>query len=420
MPDTLQPWQVYTNEAMRILKNKRVFLKGCNRDNQHLFAKPGMKSGQQINIRLPARFTTRSGEGYAPQPYQQTSIPVNVRPLMGVDVDIPSSEWTLNIEDVKRDILAPAMSQLVNDIERDCLQMAYRGVANFVGTPGVAPTTSTTVLQANAYITNEGGPDDDTRRMLLSPNTNVSLVPAFQGLFNPQNKVATQFERGLIGKNTLGFDHYQTQNLWQHQVGPLGGTPAVSATANQSGTSITTTGWTAAVGLRLRQGDIIQFAAVNATNPQTRATYGSLRNCVVTADVYSDGSGNATIPISCGIAGGLIAAPAQFCTVDALPAAGALISVFGVAAAGQAALANTYTTQCMGYHKDAFTFAGISQEVPKGSTDVAYQATDPDTGVMLRFIRQFQAKENQFVNRFDVMYAFGVPYGQLGVRMCSN
>jgi hypothetical protein len=416
VPNTYQPWQVFTNEAMRILKNKLVFLKGVNRDNQHLFAKPGMKSGQQINVRLPARFVGRVGEGYQPEGYAQTSFPVNVRPLQGVDIDVPSTEWTLNIDDVKRDILNPAMSQLVNNIERDCLQMAYRGVANFVGVAGVAPTTSTTVLQANAYITNEGGPDDDTRRMLLTPNTNVSLVPAFQGLFNPQNKVATQFERGLIGKNTLGFDHYQTQNLWVHQVGPLGGTPAVSGVANQSGNAILTTGWTAAAGLRLRQGDIIEFALVNATNPMTRAPYGGLRHFVVTADVFSDGAGAATIPIYPPI----IAAPAQFCTTDSLPAAGALISVFGVAAAGQGALANTFTSQCMGYHRDAFTFAGISQEIPKGSTEMAYEATDPETGIQLRFLRQYSGKDNQFINRFDALYAFGVPYQQLAVRMLSN
>jgi len=43
---------------------KLVFLKAVNRDNQHLFAKPGMKSGQTINVRLPARFVGRTGEGY--------------------------------------------------------------------------------------------------------------------------------------------------------------------------------------------------------------------------------------------------------------------------------------------------------------------------------------------------------------------
>jgi hypothetical protein len=415
MPNVYQPWQVFTNEAMRILKNKLVFLKGCNRDNEHLFAAPGKKSGNVINVRLPARFVGRTGELYNPEPFVQTSIPVVIRPLQGVDIDVPSTDWALNIEDTKRDILAPAMAQLANNVERDCLQIAYQGTANFVGVPGLAPTTSTTILQANAYITNEGGPDDDTRRMLLTPNTNVSLVPAFQGLLNPQVKIGTQFERGLITKNTLGFDHYQTQNLWQHQIGPLGGVPAVNA-AGQSGNSIVTNGWTAAAGLRLRKGDVIELANVNAVNPMTRALYGGLRHFTVTADVYSDGAGNATIPISPAI----VPAPLAFATVDGLPGAGALISVFSVAAAGQGAIANTFTSQCVGYHKDAYTFACVKQPLPKGSVEMAYEAVDKDTGIQLRYIQQFIGTNNLFVNRFDVLYAFGVPYPQLAVRMQSN
>ena len=55
MPNTYQPWQVFTNESMRILKNKLVFLKGVNRDNEHLSAAPGKKSGNLINVRLPMR-----------------------------------------------------------------------------------------------------------------------------------------------------------------------------------------------------------------------------------------------------------------------------------------------------------------------------------------------------------------------------
>lgn len=415
MPNTYQPWQVFTNEAMRILKNKLVFLKGVNRDNEHLFAKPGQKSGNIINVRLPARFLGRTGEGYQPEPYAQTSVPIVIRPLQGVDVDLPSTEWTLNIDDAKRDILNPAMAQLVNNIERDCLQIAYQSVANYVGTPGVAPATSTVALQAGAYITNEGGPDDDTRRMLISPNTNVSLVPAFQGLLNPSVKIGRQFEKGVLAKETLGFDWYQTQNMWVHQIGPLGGTPAVTV-GGQSGNVLLTNGWTAAAALRLKKGDVIQCALSNAVNPMTRALYGGLRNLLVTADVYSDGAGNASIPIS----PSLIPAGQQFATVDVLPGAGALISVWGVAAAGQAALANTFATQNLGYHKDAFTFAGVSQKVPKGSAEMAYQATDPDTGIMLRFAQQWNLQSNIFGSRFDVLYAFGAPYPQLAVRMEGN
>jgi hypothetical protein len=411
--NSYQPQQLLTNEAMRILKNKLVFLKGCNRDNEHLF-KEGKKSGQQILIRLPARVNGRVGEGYSAEAYQETSTPCVVRPLQGMDIDLPSTDWTLNMADIKREILTPAMAQLVNNVERDCLQIAYQATANIVGTFGTAPSTSTTVLQANAYISNEGGPDDDTRRMLLSPNTNVSLVPAFQGLFNPAPATSRQFERGVLAKNTLGFDHYQTQNLWVHQVGTCTGTPVTSA-ANQTGSAIQTSGWTNST-LVLKKGDVIEIAGVNAVNPMTRALYGGLRHFTVTADVTSDGSGNATIPIN----PPLIPAPAQFATVDAAAATNKAITVFNTAQAGLAALAGTSSTQCLGYHKDAFTFAGIRQKLPKGSTEQAWEAVDPDTGIQLRFVQQYLGKENLFINRFDVCYAFAAPYPQLAVRMLSN
>ena len=251
---------------------------------------------------------------------------------------------------------------------------------------------------------------------MISPNTNATLVPALAGLFNPQVKISDQFEAGIIGKKTLGWNWYESQNTWIHTIGPLGGTPTINATAGQTGSSIVTYGWTAAAALRLRKGDIIEIANVNAVNPMTRAVYGGQRHFVVTADVYSDAGGNATIPISPGI----VPAPLAFATTDSTPAANALISVFSTAAAGQAAIANTTSAQCLGYHKDAFTFAGISQKIPKGSTEIAYEATDPDTGIQLRYVQQYIGTENLFVSRFDVLYAFGVPYGIGAVRMQST
>lgn len=415
MPNVYQPWQVFTNRALRVLKNKLVFLKGCDRSNEHLFAKPGMKSGNTINVRYPSRYIGRTGEGYSPEPFVQSSYPVVIRPLQGIDIDMPSTDWTLNIDKVEEDVLNPAMAQLVNNVERDCMQIAYQGVANFVGTLNTSPTTAATPLLAGAYLRNEAASDDTTPRLLITPNTNAALVPGLAGLYNPQVKISEQTEKGLMAKKMLGWDWYETQNAWVHTIGPLGGTPVMSATGGQTGSSIVTTGWTAAAAKRLNKGDIIEITGVNAVNPMTRAVYGGLRHFTVTADVYSDGSGNATIPISPNI----VPAPLAFATTDSTPAAGALISVFSTAAAGQAAIANTTSAQCLGYVKDAFTFAGVSQHVPKGSVEMGYEATDPDTGIQLRFVRQFVATQNLYVNRFDVLYAFGVPYPQCAVRMQS-
>jgi hypothetical protein len=420
MANTYQPWQVFTNEALMILKNDLTFLKGVSRDNQYLFAKPGMKSGNTVNVRYPARYVGRTGEAYAPEAYTETSFPLTVRPLQGVDIDAPSTEWTLNINQIKEDVLRPAMAQLKNNIERDCLQIAYQGVSNYFGTLGTQPATSASVLQCGVQLTGEGFAKDNRRRFVLDPQHNASLVPGLQGLFNPQSKIGDQYESGLLSKNTLGFDFYESQNMWQHRIGPLGGTPAFQSitSTTTAGSTITTDGWTASAALRLRKGDIISIAAVKPVNPMTREPYGlptQLRTFTVLEDVTSSGAGAATFSVYPPI----IPAPEQFATVDVLPVAGALISVWGAAAAGQAAIANTYLVQSMAHHPSAFTFAGIAQEVPKGSTDVAYSATDAETGIQLRFARQWNGRENIFINRFDVLYAFGVPYGTGAVRLVA-
>lgn len=416
-PNVYQPWQVFTNRAMKVLKNNLIFLKNVNRDNQYLFAKPGMKSGQAVNIRLPARFVGRRGEAYQPEPYVQTSWPATVAPLFGVDVDMPSTDWTLYIDNIEEEVLKPAMAQLANNIESEFMTQAYQSIANYTGTLGASPSTSTVMLQAGAYLDNEGCPMDGERRMILNPQGHVTMVPALQGLLAPQNKIGRQYETGILATDTLGWDFYKSQNIPQHQVGPLGGTPTMSLVAGQTGSTLSTIGWTAAAALRLRKGDIIQIADVYAVNPMKRTPYGGLRNFTVTNDVYSNGSGEADIPIE----PALIPAPAQFATVNAAPAASALISVFGVAAGGQGAIANTYSAQNFGWWRDAFTFASIAQELPNEDGAKAYAATDPSIGVQLRFIRQYQGGSNNFINRFDVLCAFATPRGaQAGVRVLGN
>lgn len=407
-PNTFQPFQVFTNRAMLKLKNALVLLKDVNRDDQYLFAKEGMKAGQTVSLRRPARYKGRVGEKYSPESYVETSVPVTIRPLQGMDIDIGSTEWILNLDrDIMDRVLSPAMAQLANNVERDCLQIAYQNIYNYVGTPGVVPSAVVTYSSANALLTNEGTPDDEQRSLLITPDMNVSVVDSLKGLFNPTPDVSQQNRRGRMFK-AVNFDWFETANLWVHTVGLLGGTPIVTA-ANQSGNLINTSGWTASTQV-LNKGDVVQFALCNAVNPMTRSTTGKLRNFVVANDVFSDGAGLAAIPIGFP---GLIPA-GQFQNVTNSPAASAVVTIFGSATA----YAGVQTAQGMAWHPDAFTFACIKQPVP-GGVDEAWSATDKETGIQLRFVRGFNGDTNTYYNRFDVLYAFAVPNPELGCRVCS-
>jgi hypothetical protein len=382
-----------------ILKNQLQLLGNVNRDNEYLFAKKGMKAGNAVNLRYPARFLGRSGETYTPEAYTETSYSLVIRPLQGVDVDIPSTEWTLQLDDVKKRVLAPAAAQLANNIERDCLQIAKNAVGNSVGTPGTPPTDVKIINQGRALLVNEGFPDSSDNCLMIPPDMNVAFAAQQATIFNPQNTVETTYKKGLIGQG-YGFKWYESANLWTQiagtrvaNAGTLSGVPA-----NGSST-FAVAGF--AAGATVKAGCTFTLAAVNAVNPMTRASYGKLRRFTVAADAtLAGGAGNITVSPAITYSG-------AFANVDAAPTSNAAITFDGAA--------NSQSPQGIAWSPQAFTWACINQEQP-GNADT-YFATDADTGIQLRFARQWEGRTNNFINRFDVLYAFGVPYPTGAVRI---
>tara|TARA_R110000868_G_scaffold191587_2_gene435782 strand:- start:907 stop:1677 length:771 start_codon:yes stop_codon:yes gene_type:complete len=241
----------------------------------------------------------------------------------------------------------------------------------------------------------------------LSPTANAAVVSGLATLFNDQSKLSQQYKSGVVA-DSLGLEFAMSQNVPSHTVGALGGTPLVNG-ANQgtinSGatdnpradtTSLVTDGWTAAAANRLKKGDVITLAGVNAVNPETKADTGALRNFVVTADVSSDGAGNATVIISPAIIAG-----GAYQNVTARPADNAAITV-------KTGTASTAYAQNILWHPDSITFVSPELEVP-GGMDMAYSVPAPDAGgVSLRFVRGFDITNNKRISRFDVLYGAAV------------
>ena len=119
----------------------------------------------------------------------------------------------------------------------------------------------------------------------------------------------------------------------------------------------------------------------------------------------ADGAGNATSPMRPAFI------PAgQFQNVTASPAGGALLTVLGAA--------STATPTGICYHRDAFTLATADLEVP-GGVDMGYRAQDPDTGLSMRFVRQYNAVTDQWISRFDVLYGWAPLYPETACRVQS-
>jgi hypothetical protein len=219
--------------------------------------------------------------------------------------------------------------------------------------------------------------------------------------------------------DTIGFKFSMDQNTNTQTVGGatniLAGT--VSATAGQTGSSILTTGWTHSVNI-FKQGDIISFAGVYAVNPQSyqQISSNALADWVVTADVSSDSSGNATVPIAGPDGNGIIITGA-FQNATAAPAASAVISIYGSSTAA-AQYGGQVTPQALAFHEDAFALGCADLMLP-GGVDKAYRVADKQLGLSIRLIRNYDINTDRLPTRLDLLYGYVVLYPQLACRICG-
>lgn len=432
MANRLLTPSVIAKESLRVLVNNLAFAKRMNRDYEKNFNDKDMKIGDTINIRKPARYIVRKGRVMQVQDHVQSTVPLTLTDQAGVDLSFTSADMALRLDDFSKNIIEPAMAAIANQIDFEALQQ-YRNVYNLVGTPGTAPASALVFLQAGGRLDEEAVPRDSSRTVIFNPDAQVGTVDALKGLFQSSEKISQQYEEGEMG-TALGFKFFMSQNVNTHQVGPLGGTPVVSG-ASQVGTTLVTSGWTAAAAARLKQGDVFTIAGVFAVNPQNRQNTGKLRQFVVTADVSSDGSGNATIPISppiipVGMVGtssllqpnnpaisgnpgfgpDALVNLAAFATVTASPANGAAITVVGTA--------NQLTPQNMAFHKSAFVMGSAELPLPKG-VDFAARESAPEAGISVRLVRAYDINNDLFPCRFDILYGFKTVYPEAACRIAG-
>lgn len=400
MANSLLTISMITREALMVLENNLSFAKGVNRTFDDQFGISGAKLGDTLNIRKPPRYIGRSGATLSVEDSTETSVPLQLGTQFGVDINFTSKDLTLSIDDFSKRFIKPAMATVANKIDFDGLQQ-YKNVYNAVGVPGTTPSALLTYLQAGAKMDFEGCPRDGQRSIAIDPNAQATTVDALKGLFQSSEKISDQYEQGNMGL-AAGFKWSMDQNIAVAAVGPLGGTPAVNG-ASQTGSSLVTNGWTAAAAARLVAGDVFTIAGVFAVNPQSRQSTGQLRQFVVTAAVSSDGSGNATIPIS-----PAITPSGAFQTVTASPASGALLTVLGAA--------NTSTVQNMAYHRDAFVLGCADLVVPKG-IDMAARISDPQLGLSVRMVRNYDIVNDKFPCRLDILYGWATLRPELACRI---
>lgn len=395
MSNTLLTPNMITREALRVLHQKLNFIANVNRAYDDSFAVDGAKIGDSLRIRLPNRFTTRTGAALSAQNVAEQQVTLTVANQVGVDTQWTSRELTMSLDDFSKRILDPAMAQLAATIEADTLSM-NNSVFNVVPNFG-APLGMRQVLMARKMLNDNLAPMDDQRAAVLNTQDNVDLVDANKGLFQDSAAIRQQYREGMLGR-TGGFDFYENTLMPASTTG----TAATATGYTVNGAGQTGTGVILASGsTTFAVGDVITFAGCFAVHPETRASTGALQQFVVTA-AYAGGAG--TIQIS-----PAIVTSGALQTVSASPTNGGAVTKVGGAS-------QVYRPSLF-FHKDAFTFATADLVMPKG-VDMAARAVQD--GISLRMVRQYDINNDRFPVRLDVLYGYQAIRPQLAVRVLSN
>lgn len=414
MANTLLTIDMITREALRILENNLTFTKYIARDYDDQYAQGGAKIGDTLRIRKPARYTIRTGQTLALQNHIETQVPLTLEWQDGVDINFTSQELALSIDDFSQRILAPAVSQVANQVDQRGLEL-YKQVYNVVGTPGTVVADYKTYLQAGAYMDDEATPRDNMRSMVIEPWAQVELIDTLKGLFHSTTEIERQYEEGTMGLSA-GFKWSMDQNIATHQAGAsVASTVTMNgATANLAST-LNLTGFANNTTNAVRAGDVFTIAGVNAVNPKSRMDTGKLRYFVATANASSNASGEVAVPIAPAVITSDIDLPGvgqgrpAFQTVTALPASGAAVTF-------SHATNDAMSKQNMAFHRDAFQMGCADLPLPDG-VDRAARISDAQLGMSIRMVRAYDINQDQFPCRLDFLYGWVAQYPELACRV---
>lgn len=392
--------------AYAVMHQKSNFIMRTNRQYDGEFAREGVKIGQQLRVRLPAKFTTRTGNTMASQNYVERSVSLPLATIKGVDMNFGQEELTFSIEDFTERVIMPAASQLIADVEAHAMSM-YTSVANFVG---VVTTTSGSGLTYDQF--------DDTGVLLtenLAPRANrtACLQPRAAGTFRKDTKslfqsadnIRDQYVEGLLGR-TGGYDVFENTLVPSHTTG--GG---VAGNGIQTTTSFDGTGnawsnqpFTVVItgAANLKKGDIIYFNKGEDVHPETKQPLGYKKRFVVQEDAA--GASNVQVKIlPVPIVGGAYANVSE----------GLHGTVTLVGTNGTTATPITYKQSLM-FHRDAFAF--VTADLLDPSQFGAWGGRRVEDNLSLRIWRQGDIVNGNFPCRLDIAYGFVPIYPEWAVR----
>lgn len=404
--------QRVANSFLLLLKNSLVMGKLATTKFDKEYSKTEVAPGDTIKVRRSIEYTVRTGAVASAQDTTVGSVSLTIDKQRGIDTQFTSKEESLDVDDLLRnESLKTKAAVLAQQIDQDLMEVGLK-FPHWVGTPGQTINSAPDFFAGVQRAVELGIPMNDLHGV-LSPADHFALAGAFTGLAASDETVKKAIEKAkipMIG----GVQPYMSQNV----VNLTAGTRAASGASQVDGASqnvayatvkdaytqtLNVKGLTA--GHTIKAGEVFTIAGVNAVNPRSKADLGYLQMFTVLADATADGSGLAALTIA-----NPIITSGAYQTVTAAPANSAAITWMGTA--------STAYRQNIIFHRGAIALLGVKLYTPD-TGKVAF-ATDPDTGLSVRYWRTSDGVNDTHLQRCDVLYGVGMVDSRLGLRLSGQ
>lgn len=307
-------------------------------------------------------------------------------------------------------LLAPAATRVVTDMELDFTGFMMRNCGLLAGVPGTAVTTWDHVAEGDAVMKSAGVPQDMPWYYTINPYTQTKLASNQRSLGaggNAGELITAAHKKATITENFAGFDRVMTATTLASYLTGVGADRAGTLSANPDVTYLTAkdtmTQVLAVTGFQANMvvpaGQVVQITGRNRLNLSTRQTVVDETG----AAVLWTGTVTTAVTLSGVGAGNLVVTgPAVFesvggyNTVATAPISGDVITMLGGAA--------TSIQPNLFWHKQAFSIGSVPIK-KLHSTDTV--ATTED-GMQIRVSRYANGDANKQIVRFDFRPAYAV------------
>jgi len=409
--------QEYANVMLLLLKNQLVMgrLVDGRFENQVTD-----QNGLSISVKRPPRFIAKDGASLQAQDIVTGSEVISVNQYKNVHISVGDLEYVQSYNELMRNqTMLSAASELAHNVDK-FLTGKFFDFFSWVGDAGNKINSPAEYFPAHTRLMEQSAPNSDLSGVLSFADAEGIRASLIGGDIQGVNRSALERSRiPLISE----IDSYATQNLSTLNTGTRTNGAVAGASQNvnyrdvkdnaRMSQTLDVDGLGAAA--TVAAGEVFTIDGVFAINPRTREAVepARLQQFTVLEAATADGAGAATLTISPAIIvvgtsdGTSTDANTAFGTVTAAPANDAVVTWEGSAS-------SSYQQRAV-FQRQAISLVSARLHTP--FTGESSFATDPDTGISIRYWRGSDISTGDHIHRWDMIYGGEVMDNFLGTRV---